>query len=55
MERRKFLGALTAASVGLTLEGSFPELARAQNNPQADTGVAGQASKVSAFLETQQL
>lgn len=38
MERRKFLGKLTAASLGVALKGFFTGLARAQNTPQA--GVA---------------
>ena len=31
MERRNFLGAFTAASVGILLEGSLTELAHAQS------------------------
>jgi pimeloyl-ACP methyl ester carboxylesterase len=43
MERRKFLGAFTAASPGVALEGSFPEFARAQNAAQTATGVSARA------------
>src|SRR5580698_240207 len=39
MERRSFLGALTAASLGLTLKGSFTELAQAQNTPPSDASM----------------
>jgi len=35
MERRKFLGALTGTSLGLLLDGSSGEFARAQGAPQA--------------------
>ena len=35
MERRKFLGALTGTSLGLLLDGSSSEFARAQGAPQA--------------------
>lgn len=35
MERRSFLGALTAASLGVALEGSFTDFAQAQNTSQA--------------------
>jgi len=35
MERRSFLGALTAASLGAALDGSFAKFARAQNTAQA--------------------
>jgi pimeloyl-ACP methyl ester carboxylesterase len=51
MERRRFLGAVTAASLGVVLEGSFPELVRAQNAARADASVAGQAAKGSEFPE----
>jgi pimeloyl-ACP methyl ester carboxylesterase len=42
MERRSFLGALTAASLGFALKGSFADLAQAQNTPDS----ASQASKM---------
>ncbi|MFY9683429.1 MAG: alpha/beta hydrolase [Candidatus Sulfotelmatobacter sp.] len=49
MERRGFLGALTAASLGVVLKRSFAELAQAQNAARG-TGVwPGQASKTSEF------
>jgi pimeloyl-ACP methyl ester carboxylesterase len=47
MERRKFLGSLTAASLGLALDGSLIKLARAQNIEQARAN--SQASKTSGF------
>jgi pimeloyl-ACP methyl ester carboxylesterase len=37
MERRRFLGALTAASLGVALNGSRAKYARAQSTPQAAT------------------
>src|SRR5580658_5416951 len=47
MERRSFLGALTAASLGVALDGSFTESARAQNTaPAAKTGAFPQNSTV---------
>jgi pimeloyl-ACP methyl ester carboxylesterase len=51
MERRWFLGALTATSLGVVLEGSFTEFARAQNAAQAGAGVSGRAAKRSEFPE----
>ncbi|MGA7622089.1 MAG: alpha/beta hydrolase [Candidatus Acidiferrales bacterium] len=50
MERRRFLGALTAASLGFVLEGSFTELGRAQTAAQAAT-VPGRGAKTSEFPE----
>jgi pimeloyl-ACP methyl ester carboxylesterase len=50
MERRRFLGAVTAASLGLALDGSFTEFARAQNAARAGAGAAG-AAKKSEFPE----
>jgi pimeloyl-ACP methyl ester carboxylesterase len=47
MERRKFLGSLTRASLGVALDGSLIKLARAQNTEQARTNF--QASKTSGF------
>jgi pimeloyl-ACP methyl ester carboxylesterase len=47
MERRRFLGALTAASLGVALDGFLVKLARAQNIEQAATN--SQASKTSGF------
>jgi pimeloyl-ACP methyl ester carboxylesterase len=52
MERRRFLGELTATSLaklGVVLEGSFTEFARAQNAAQAGAGVPRQAGKRSEF------
>jgi len=49
MERRKFLGALTAASLGTVLEGSLTELARAQNSTPVSASFSGQAVLTSAF------
>jgi len=40
--RRTFLGTLTAASLGIALDGSVPELARSQTEAQAGSNVAGQ-------------
>ena len=49
MERRSFLGALTAASVGIVLDSSCAELARAQRAAQSATSSPGQSSKMSEF------
>ena len=51
MERRGFLGALTAASLGVVLKSSFADLAQAQNTAQRAAGSPGQASKTSEFPE----
>lgn len=51
MERRKFLEALTVASLGVALEGSFAELARAKITAQADASVFGKAARKSEFPE----
>jgi pimeloyl-ACP methyl ester carboxylesterase len=51
MERRRFLGALTAASLGVALEGSFTEFGRAQDAAQASASVPGQAAKGREFPE----
>jgi pimeloyl-ACP methyl ester carboxylesterase len=47
MERRRFLGAVAAASLGVALDGSLIEFARAQNTAQAAAN--SQASKTSGF------
>ena len=47
MERRRFLGALTAASLGIALDGSLNKFARAQNTAQASAN--WQASKMDEF------
>ena len=51
MERRSFLGALTAASLGLALKGSFVELARAKNIAPGAARPLGQGSKTRQFPE----
>jgi haloacetate dehalogenase len=51
MERRMFLGTLTAASLGVFPESSFAELARAQNNVQASARFTGQTSFEPAQVE----
>jgi haloacetate dehalogenase len=43
MERRNFLGTLTAASLGILLESSLTEFAHAQNTARGGTRLAGQA------------
>jgi pimeloyl-ACP methyl ester carboxylesterase len=47
MERRRFLGALTAASLGVALDGSLTQFASARNTAQAAAN--SQASKTSGF------
>jgi haloacetate dehalogenase len=42
MERRSFLGALSAASLGILLDGSVSEFARAQDTVRGGTSSAGQ-------------
>ena len=44
MERRRFLGALTATSLGIALDGYHTKFALAQNTPQA--AVNSQISKI---------
>ena len=51
MERRSFLGALTAASLGVALGGSFSEFARAQNDAQRGASGITQAAKGGEFRE----
>ena len=51
MERRKFLGALTAASVGAALDGALCELAQAQNTAQGAAGSASGVSKMGEFAQ----
>jgi pimeloyl-ACP methyl ester carboxylesterase len=51
MERRSFLGALTAASLGVALEGSLTEFARAQNAARAGTSAPARAAKKGEFPE----
>jgi pimeloyl-ACP methyl ester carboxylesterase len=45
MERRGFLGALTAASLGSVLKGSPAEFARAENSARAVANLPGRAAK----------
>jgi pimeloyl-ACP methyl ester carboxylesterase len=47
MERRRFLGALTAASLSVALDGSLAQFARAQNTAQA--AATPQTSKTGGF------
>jgi pimeloyl-ACP methyl ester carboxylesterase len=49
MERRSFLGALTAASLSVALDGSCTEFARAQNAAHVAASVPGRAAKMGAF------
>jgi pimeloyl-ACP methyl ester carboxylesterase len=49
MERRIFLGALTAASLGVALEGTFAELARAQNTAHVVASSPGRSAKMGEF------
>src|SRR5882672_2998202 len=49
MKRRSFLGAITAAPLGVVLNNSLTEFARAQNTAQAAKGSPGQASRKSEF------
>ncbi len=51
MERRKFLGALTAASLGVVVEGSFTEFGRAQNAAQTDARAVGQSDFKTSQVE----
>ena len=51
MERRRFLGALTAASLDVALKGSFTESARGQNAAQTVSGAFGRAATRSEFPE----
>jgi pimeloyl-ACP methyl ester carboxylesterase len=49
MERRSFLGALTAASLGATLEGSSTKFARAENTAQNPANSPGQPATLGQF------
>ena len=51
MERRSFLGALTAASLGGALEGSLTEFGRAQDAVRANASSPGQTAEMSEFPE----
>ena len=49
MERRRFLGALTTASLGIALKGAFTEIARAENTAPVVASLPGQAAKMGEF------
>jgi pimeloyl-ACP methyl ester carboxylesterase len=49
MERRKFLGAVTAVSLGVAIDMPLTEFARAQNAVQIVASLPGQASRKSEF------
>jgi pimeloyl-ACP methyl ester carboxylesterase len=49
MERRGFLGVLTAASLGIALEGPFAKLAQARNPPEDAASSLGQTAKKNEF------
>jgi pimeloyl-ACP methyl ester carboxylesterase len=49
MERRSFLGALTAASLGVALEGSVTKFAQAQDTAQGTASSSGRAAKMREF------
>jgi haloacetate dehalogenase len=51
MERRNFLGALTAASLGILLEDSRTEFAHSQGTVPGDTSLAGQAAFETSHVE----
>jgi pimeloyl-ACP methyl ester carboxylesterase len=51
MERRRFLGAVTAASLGVALEVTFTEFGRAQSAARAKAGASERAAKKSEFPE----
>jgi pimeloyl-ACP methyl ester carboxylesterase len=51
LERRGFLGALTAASLGVALKGAFAESAQAKNAAHSGASEDGQAAKNSEFPE----
>ena len=51
MERRGFLGAVSAASLGIVVEGTFSKLAAAQNAGKAGAAAPGQVAKRGEFPE----
>lgn len=51
MERRKFLGGLTAASLGALIGSSFPEALRAQSSTKTKPSVDGQSSFEPSYVE----
>jgi pimeloyl-ACP methyl ester carboxylesterase len=51
MERRRFLGTVTTASVGVALEGAFPKFGRAENRARASASVPEQTAKKGEFPE----
>jgi pimeloyl-ACP methyl ester carboxylesterase len=51
MERRSFLGAVTAAALGVVVDGSFTEFGRTQNVARANASAPGRTAKRSEFPE----
>ena len=51
MQRREFLGALTAASLGAAIEGGFEPSARAETRRQASANPTGKTAKAGEFPE----
>jgi pimeloyl-ACP methyl ester carboxylesterase len=49
MKRRSFLGALTAASLGVAFDGSFTESLRAQNTAQNGASLPGRPARTGEF------
>jgi pimeloyl-ACP methyl ester carboxylesterase len=52
MKRRNFLGALTAASLGVALDGSLTEFAQAQNTAHVVASLPGRASDTGEFPQS---
>jgi pimeloyl-ACP methyl ester carboxylesterase len=52
MKRRNFLGALTAASLGVALDGSLTEFAQAQNSAHVVASLPGRASDTGEFPQS---
>jgi pimeloyl-ACP methyl ester carboxylesterase len=52
MKRRNFLGALTAASLGVALDGSLTEFAQAQNSAHVVASLPGRASDTAEFPQS---
>ena len=51
MQRRMFLGGMTAASLGVLLENSLPAPARAQNSGKTGVSLPGRGSFESSIIE----
>jgi pimeloyl-ACP methyl ester carboxylesterase len=51
MERRRFLGTVAAGSLGVAIEGSLTEFARAQNAARTKADAPGRAAKKNEFPE----